>query len=250
VRQLFPVSSSDAPAAPAYYEIQYPEPPVERPYVVLNFVLTLDGQATLGKGGAVAIGSDTDHRLMRELRASVDGLLHGAGTVRADNFPPVVSEALAQRRTARGLEPQPLGTVVTRSGNLDPNNRYFSARPPLVFAPAGPARDLEARMGTRAVIVPMDGDRAGLASMLSIMRKRFGLSTVLCEGGPRLAHGLLAERCLDEIFLTLAPKIGADRAAPRLVEGDTFLEEAAPLLDLIHVQAEGSELFLRYRIRR
>jgi riboflavin-specific deaminase-like protein len=248
--QLFPIAAPGASTAMTYAGLDYPDPPCDRPYVLLNFVITLDGQATLGKGGAAGIGSSTDHRLMRELRATVDGLLHGAGTVRAHNFAPVVPDSLVQGRVARGLAPQPLGAVVTRSGDLKAQSKYFSERPPLVFTVGTMAASVANSLGSHATVLGAGAMDVDLRSMLETMRRQFGLRTVLCEGGPLLAHGLLAAGCLDEMFVTLAPKIGSDRAAPRLVEGSAFPEGEFPLLDLVHVLAEGSELFLRYRVRR
>ncbi len=248
--RLFPPSGPDENASTAYHEIEYPEPPPDRPYVVLNFVITLDGQSTLGTLGARGIGSDSDHRLMRELRATVDALMHGAGTVRADNFPPRVSDALAQRRVERGLAPQPLGSVVTGTGELEPDFRYFSGRTPLVFTVDAKATSLGARLGSRATVIAAGSEEVDLRLALGLMRDRFDVRTVLCEGGPRLARGLLAAHCLDELFVTIAPKVGSDRAALRLVEGPPFAESEIPLLDLLHVLTESGELYLRYRVRR
>lgn len=248
--RLFPGPSADVPASDGYDCIRFPEPPIDRPYVVLNFVTTLDGQATLGTGGAPAIGSATDHRLMRELRATADGLLHGAGTIRLDNFAPVVRDHLVSGRVARGLAPQPMGAIITRSGNLDPGLKYFSGRPPLVFTTAATAPGLAARLGRLATVVVAGTLDVDVRAVLEILRARYEIRTLLSEGGPQLAHSLLAVGCVDELFLTLAPKIGSERAAPRLVDGPPFPEHAVPKLDLVHVMSEGSELYLRYRTRR
>jgi len=250
MQQLFSNTSSGPAPSDRYDLLQFPDTGASRPYVILNFVTTLDGQATLGSGGAVAVGSATDHRLMRELRASADALLHGAGTVRANNFAPVVPEGLVPGRVARGLTPQPLPAVVTRSGDLDPHGKYFSRRPPVVFTTNGVAPVLSARLGPLATVVPSGADGVDVRAMLEILWARHGIHTLVCEGGPKLAYGLLAAECIDEIFLTLAPKIGSDLHAPRLVDGPAFLDSRVPMLDLVHVLVEGSELFLRYRIVR
>ena len=89
----------------------------DRPYLALNMVATVDGRAALN-GSAVGIGSAADKRLMRELRAEADVVLHGAGTVRADPLSARVPHEMVAQRLARGLSPQPLGAIVTRSGNL------------------------------------------------------------------------------------------------------------------------------------
>jgi riboflavin-specific deaminase-like protein len=245
--RLFPSAAPAIPAEEIYKDLTFPEPPPDRPYVLLNFVITLDGQSTVGKTGAAGIGSRTDHRLMGSLRARADGLLHGASTVRADNFPPRVPDELIPERLARGLMRHPLGAVVTRSGNLDPSNRYFSMQPPVVFTTAGTAPALADRLGARARVIAVGEQDVDLAAALRSLRLEFGIRVLLCEGGARLAHDLIAADLLDEVFLTVAPKLGGDRHALRLLDGPAFAPDALPALQLLHVLLEGSELFLRYR---
>ncbi|HWE61537.1 MAG TPA: dihydrofolate reductase family protein, partial [Chloroflexota bacterium] len=84
---------------------------------------------------------------------------------------------------------------------------------------------------------------------LRILRTRFGVRLLLCEGGSRLTHDLVAGGFLDEIFLTLAPKLGGDSDALRMLEGPPFRPDALPRAELLHVLLEGSELFLRYRLK-
>ena len=246
--ELLPNPRRDVSLDQVYRDLVFPEPPRDRPYVLLNFVSTLDGQTSLGDGGAAGIGSDTDHRLMRQLRASADGLLHGAGTVRKDNFAPVVPQDLVQSRVERGLTPQPLGALVTSSGRVAPDLRYFSADPPAVFTTSQNEEQLAAALGNRAIVIGAGGDQVDLAIALRILRDRFGIRVLLSEGGPRLAHSLVTAGLLDEIFLTLAPKLGSDRDALRLLEGPRFAPTALPELELIQVLRSQSELFLRYRL--
>jgi 2,5-diamino-6-(ribosylamino)-4(3H)-pyrimidinone 5'-phosphate reductase len=249
MEQLFPTPRSIGDGE-GYDSLRFPDPPSGRPYVILNFVLTADGQASLGAGGAAGIGSETDHRLMRKLRVTADALLHGAGTVRADNFRPTVPEDLVPRRLARNLEAQPLGVVVSRTGNLPAENRYFSARPPVVFTTNAPAAGLSARLGSRAKVLAMGEKEIDLGGALAMLRYQHGVRLLLCEGGPSLAYDLLAGGYLDELFLTLAPKLGADSSALRLLQGPAFPEDAVPSLTLRHVWHQDSELFLRYTVRR
>src|ERR1700738_325452 len=89
----------------------------DRAYLALNMVATADGRAAVN-GSAVGIGSAADKHLMRELRAEADVVLHGAGTVRADPLSARVPQHMLEQRVARGLSPQPLGAIITRSGNL------------------------------------------------------------------------------------------------------------------------------------
>ncbi len=135
----------------------------DRPYTVLNFVTTLDGQVTLGDTGAREIGSETDHRLMRRLRTVADGLMHGAGTIRQDNFPPRVPPDLIVERLARGLAEQPLGVAISASGNLSPALRYFSVRPPAVFTMNRHQAALSEQLGSKATVFGVGEEAVDLA---------------------------------------------------------------------------------------
>jgi 2,5-diamino-6-(ribosylamino)-4(3H)-pyrimidinone 5'-phosphate reductase len=231
-----------------FKDLTFPEPPADRPYTVLNFVTTLDGQVTLGDTGARLIGSETDHRLMRRLRTVADGLMHGAGTIRQDDFPPRVPPDLIDERLARGLAEQPLGVAVSASGNLAPTLRYFSGRPPAVFTMNRHQAALSRQLGTKATVFGVGEAAVDLAETMSTLRVRLGIRVLLSEGGPQLAHGMIAAGLVDELFLTLAPKLGSEHDAARLVQGPRFLPSDLPRLTLLDVLHHEDELFLRYRL--
>lgn len=248
MQRLYPPPALEIEREDVYRDLLFPEPPSDRPYMLLNFVATLDGQTTLGQGGAAGIGSATDHRLMARLRVAADALLHGAGTVRKDNFPPSVPVDLEPERLARGLAAQPFGAVVTARGDIGPDNRYFARPGSLVFTADQQVERLRALFGDRAGIVGCGDGRVELAAALRAMRRDYGARVVLCEGGPRLTHDLVAAGLLDEIFLTLAPRLASDGSALRLLDGPAFRVDALPQAELRHILHAESELFLRYRL--
>ncbi len=91
--------------------------PVDRPYLVLNMVSTLDGKAVI-EGTTRSLGGDADHALFHGLRTQADAILAGAGTVRMERYGRAVrSEELTARRVEAGLDPNP--PVVVVSGRLD-----------------------------------------------------------------------------------------------------------------------------------
>ena len=57
----------------------------ERPFVAMNFAITLDGRATIG-GVSGPIGSDTDTSMLAGLRKRFDAVMIGAGTMRAERY--------------------------------------------------------------------------------------------------------------------------------------------------------------------
>jgi riboflavin-specific deaminase-like protein len=214
----------------------------DRPYVVTNFAITLDGKATLyGRSGP--IGSDVDTRLLVGLRTKADALMIGAGTMRAERYGRPLGDP--QRRAAReraGLSPEPLLVIV--SGRLDipwdaPVFDDAGARA-LVFT----SSDTEPpKTAARVRVVRHDG-RVDLAAALRHLRTERGVRGLLCEGGPRIHGQLIAGGLIDELFVTHAPKI-AGGEGPNLVSGLAELERPLELVRLL--EADG-ELFARYRV--
>jgi 2,5-diamino-6-(ribosylamino)-4(3H)-pyrimidinone 5'-phosphate reductase len=92
------------------------------------------------------------------------------------------------------------------------------------------------------------GEKAvDLGAALAALRTEYGVRWLLGEGGPTLNHRLLVAGLVDELFLTLAPKLVAG-SAPTIVTGEPFPEDAPVPLRLLTLHADGDELYLRYRV--
>ncbi len=92
--------------------------------------------------------------------------------------------------------------------------------------------------------------RLDLPRALAELRTRLGVRTVLCEGGPHLGAQLLAAGLVDELFLSLAPKLAAGDApgeSLRILAGPEL--EPSVELELLGVLESESQLLLRYGVR-
>jgi len=224
----------------------------ERPYVALNMISTADGRATLS-GRSGAIGGEADKQLFHGLRTLVDAVMVGAGTVRAEGYHRLVRDPDGlRRRRERGLSEQPLACVV--SGRLALGETVPLLEDPETRVAIVTASQGELPPGCRAQIEYVRCARDGqldLAAALRELRARFGVRTLLCEGGPHLNANLLAAGLVDELFLSLAPTLaGGDTAdeSLRIVSG---VELDPPVtMELLSVHEHESHLFLRYRIKR
>jgi riboflavin-specific deaminase-like protein len=203
--------------------------------LALNMVTTLDGRAALG-GTATGIGSEYDRRLMKELRAEADVVLHGAGTVRADPLSARVTPDLVEQRVARGLSPQPLGAIVTRSGRLPADHPYYQSAT-VIYVLSDARVDIP-----RVEVCHMPDLRAVLDDL-----ERRGTQRILCEGGPRLNASLLELDLVDELYVTVAPKLAGGPDPLTIVHGGHF-----PIvnLTLLKVDQRENELFLHYAVQR
>jgi len=219
--------------------------PEDRPLVLVNMVATADGLITIG-GRSGPIGGPGDHALFHGLRTIVDAVLVGTGTLRVERYGRLVRDPGRRRQRAEaGLAQDPIALLISRSGRLPWDAPLFAApeQHVVVVAPPG-APAPPADLGARIEMVEMDAPTP--ASALRAARSRFGIRSVLCEGGPTLNRSLLADGVLDELFLTIGPILAGSGDALRIVAGEP-LEEPIRLA-LLSVAHAGGELFLRYAV--
>jgi len=203
--------------------------------------------------------------VMGILRAAADTVVIGAGTLRAvphhlwtaeHVYPPFADAFRAYRRRLR-MPPTPRQVVVTASGELDhdlPIFRSEEVRTTVVTTRSG-ARRLRSTDAPSNVSVVSAGDRERLSAraILASATRSGAAGLVLVEGGPHLIADFVGEGVLDELFLTLVPKmIGRDSDHPRLalVEGQAFGPDRTVEACLVDARRGGELLFLRYAFRR
>lgn len=239
-----------------------------RPYVIGNFVSSLDGVVSLqdtGKkgGGEISGNNRQDHFVMGILRAAADVIVIGAGTLRdspghrwtAAHVAPAFSQAYRQLRDALGKPEPPLIVIVTARGDVSMKlalMREGTIPVLIVTTSRGLERIREQQVPPLVQVVDVGGqaDIIGAQAILQAAARVRRCDVVLTEGGPQLLGVFLAGRVLDELFLTLAPQIaGRDErhTRPGLVMGQLFAPEHPMWGELVSVKRGESHLFLRYK---
>jgi riboflavin-specific deaminase-like protein len=218
--------------------------PEGRPYLGLNMVSTLDGKATIDwrtKG----ISSDLDRELFHNLRTQADAVMVGAGTARTERYGRIAkSDELRAKREREGLAADPLAIVVSASLNLPADLPLLQQDGQKVLIATG--ADAVLQDVTAEIEYLRVGDDMPL--LLSRLREEHGVRSVLCEGGPTLNSHLFAADLVDELFLTMSPKVAGGAAALTIVAGRDLVEPAE--LGMVSVATGDSELFTRWRLRR
>ena len=211
------------------------------PGVRVNFISSVDGAATTG-GLSGGLGDDSDHRRFELLRRAADVVVVGAGTVRAEGYGPLrVSDESARWRSEHGMPEHPVFAIVSGSLDLDPASRIFTeapVRPIVVTTETAEGADAFADV---ADVIVAGTQHADLPAMLAALTER-GLVRVLCEGGPSLFGSLLAVDRVDELYLTVAPRLEAGDAR-RIASGDIPQPRH---LGLLTVLRSGDTLLLTY----
>jgi riboflavin biosynthesis pyrimidine reductase len=211
--------------------------------VVADMVATVDGRAAV-QGRSVALGHPADRALLRELRAEADVVLVGAGTLKAERYASLLDDEARERRVAEGRPPHPVVATVSRRLGLpvDEAPLFGEAGVPIVaFAEAG-APAFERAVAADLEIVRMPGARVAMRDVVDALRAR-GLRGVLCEGGPGLLRRMVAEGCVDDLLVTVAPLLAAGDA-PSILEGEVLDDVAR--LTLREVHRADDHAFLHY----
>ena len=217
----------------------------DRPYLVANFISSADGRATFhGRSGP--LGNPADREMFHGLREQMDAVMAGTRTLEVEHYGRLLGKPeRRQRRVAAGRAAEPLMCVVTRSGHV-PLQAPIFAEPEArvaVFAPPGTSLDVAA---AQAELIELDPGELTLTTALRRLRSDYGIRSLLCEGGPTLFGGLLEERLVDELFLTLAPKLTGGGMSPSITSGPELSELAN--LSLVWALEHDDSLFLRYRV--
>ena len=218
------------------------EPHEERPLVAMNFAATVDGRATIG-GVSGPIGSAADTTMLARLRTRFDAVMIGAGTMRAERYGRLVTkQETREHRERLGLPHDPLMVIVSGRLDLPWDAPLFTEGGRVLIFTAAETELPETESSVR--VVRHEGF-VDVVAALHHLRAERGIRALLCEGGPGLHGELEAAGLVDELFLTIAPKL-VGGGAPRIVEGEL---PAVAELDLAWLLEQDGELFARYRRR-
>ena len=265
----FEVLSGTADGRPADAEAAYGSPLrfplLPRPYVIANFVASIDGVASLGltdgtDSTTLSGSSRADRYLMSLLRANADAVVIGAGNLRATPghqwTPAAVAGEDAALVNAYRLErtgaaqPPPL-VVVSASGDLPAHVALDQPATSVAVITSASGADRVRAAHPKVSVIDAGSARLDGAGVVAAVTAIFGPGMFLCEGGPQLFGRLLADRVVRELFLTVSPRIaGREHGVPRkgIVDGWAAAPESLLGATVESVRRSGDHLFLRYRL--
>ena len=225
------------------------------PFVFINMAMTADGKIATANRAVSSFGSNRDFDHLLELRSDADAVMAGARTV--DSNPVKLGPGPARFRRLRlkkGRAEYNLRVIVSGSGSIDPQAHIFRERfsPIIILTTARMAKRKLKQLQSLADEVKICGrHEINFTRALAWLRKEWKVRRLLCEGGGELNEALFRAGLVQELHLTICPRIFAGRAAPTLAGGlgAVRLAGATPLR-LKSMQRVGDELFLRYEVVR
>ena len=217
--------------------------------------MTADGKIATSNRAVSSFGSKRDLEHLYELRATADAVMAGARTLDLNEvLLGPGGERFKKMRRKNGLSEYSLRVIVSGSGSIDPNAAIFQKRfsPIILLTTERASKTNQKRLRPLADDVLVCGKiEIDFAHALRWLRERWNVKRLLCEGGGELNSTLFRAGLVDELNLTVCPKVFGGRSAPTIAEGEGIRRLAdAAQLELNSMRRVGNELFLTYRAKR
>ncbi|KST63095.1 riboflavin deaminase [Mastigocoleus testarum BC008] len=234
-----------------------------RPYTTIVLAMSADGKIADYMRSPARFGSKADKAHLEKQIAGSDAVLFGAGTLRAYNTTLTISNlALLQYRNQLGYPPQPIHITISKSGDLDPDMRFFEqpVRRWLISTSQG-ARFWQQHQEEftkhqynskqqfeKVLVFETQSEQIDITAALEHL-VNLGINRLAVLGGGELVAAMLELGLIDELWLSICPLILGGQTAPTPVDGSGFISAIAPRLRLLSVNTVEDEVFLHYRFK-
>jgi 2,5-diamino-6-(ribosylamino)-4(3H)-pyrimidinone 5'-phosphate reductase len=215
--------------------------------VIVNSAMTVDGKIATRQGDST-ISSKDDLIRVHKLRDSVDGIIVGISTVLADN--PRLTIRLGRKQPKEKhltrIIIDSMGRIPLDSQILRTASKIKTIVAVTKLAHMNVRRKIKK---TGAIVIVAGTNTVDLKRVLWTIQK-MGIKKILVEGGGEINWSLFSLGIVNELIVTIAPKIVGGRQATTLVEGEGYSRVSQGLkLQLKKVRMQNSgELVLHYKL--
>ncbi|HKG41031.1 MAG TPA: 2,5-diamino-6-(ribosylamino)-4(3H)-pyrimidinone 5'-phosphate reductase [Nitrososphaeraceae archaeon] len=213
--------------------------------VLINAAMTIDGKIATNLGDS-KISTKQDLRRLHRLRSSVDAVIIGISTVIADN--PRLTARLVKRHGTT-----PVRIIVDSIGRIPLDSKILKSASKINTIVAVTKRASDGRVdkikSAGAIVIVAGTKTVDLTELFSILKK-MGFNKILVEGGGELNWSILQLGIVNELMVTIAPRIVGGRTATTLVEGDGYKRVSDGIkMELIKVSRQNNgEVVLYYKM--
>jgi 2,5-diamino-6-(ribosylamino)-4(3H)-pyrimidinone 5'-phosphate reductase len=213
--------------------------------VLINAAMTIDGKIATNLGDS-AISSKQDLRRLHRLRSSVDAIVIGISTVIVDN--PRLTVRLVKRYGTT-----PVRIIVDSTGRIPLDSKILKSASKINTIVAVTSRTSDKRIDkikSAGAMVIVAGARTVDLKELFCILKKMGFNKILVEGGGELNWSILQLGIVNELMVTVAPRIVGGRTATTLVEGDGYTRISESIkTELIKISRQNNgEVMLYYKL--
>lgn len=216
-----------------YSNLEFPEAPIDRPYTFINMVSTIDGKTVIDgrENSVIGLGSRVDQQVMDLIERASDAVLIGGQTLRA---------------TPKSWNPKASVRIgVSRTGEVPFDSNFFSA--PGAHSYLACPRNSRVNLPEQVRRIDAGLDSVDPMTLARYLRHELGIQRLHVLGGSEINALFLGHDLVDELFLTLAPKVKLGRNLPTYAGGEPLPKDAIQNYQLMEHHVIESEVFLRYR---
>ena len=214
--------------------------------VTINTAMTVDGKIATISGDS-AISSKQDLKRIHKLRSSVDAIIVGISTVLVDN------PKLTVRLVKKKRKEDPVRIIIDSTGRIPLSSKLlktaYKVKTIVAVTKRAPNYKIHEIRNTGAIVIIAGTEMVDLKEVF-LNLKKMGVRKILVEGGGELNWSLLSLGIVDELIVTIAPRIVGGRMAATLVEGNgyTKISEGINMKLKNVLRQNDGELVLYYRI--
>ena len=206
--------------------------------VISNLAISIDGKIATSDRQLFWVGSKKDHTMLLKIRNQADAILMGSEVLRTFKNP------------CLRLDQKVVTNIIYAKNfkNIDFNWPFFkSNKIKRVIVITGKAsQKIKNKINETCHLIDLSGSKNTETKLLSHLKTQ-GIRTLLVEGGGVVMWQFLKNNQIDELFLTVCPRVIGGKDAPTLVDGEGFSPKNVVNLKLVSAKRVKSELFLKYK---
>ena len=219
--------------------------------VSLIVATTVDGKITTTDDASSQFASEKDLEHLLAVRSQQDAILAGAKTILNDD-PTFTSRLIYQeQRRKNGFSPNPIKCVVSGRGSILPSAKMFhhNNSPAIVFTTQQITADRYQALSKIADVFVVGTEKVDFCKIIQILADNYQVKSLLIEGGGEINASVFQAGIVNEVYITVCPKVAGGRDVPTAVEGNGFVLSDLVDLELISHRIVDSEVFLHYQVR-
>ena len=225
--------------------------PENRPYVILNAAMSVDARIS-SRIGDCEFSDESDWKRVHQLRARVDAIMVGRGTIEADDSKLTIKSF---SNLEIPITKYPTRVVVDSLAKTSPSSRVFTVeheKYPTILAVTqrSPRERLNQIKSIGVTVIECGaGPHVDLIHLMRELRNR-NIKLLLLEGGGTLNFSMVQNKLIDEISLSIKPVLVGGTSSVSLIGGEGFEKiKDACQLELISAEKLGQNLLVRYIVR-
>lgn len=173
------------------------------PFVVLKMAATLDGKIASFTGSSKWIGSEDQRKNAHIQRSKVDAVLVGINTALNDD--PSLNVRLKGRKIS-----QPVPVILDSNLKLSTDAKVFKVSESVIIATNSKNKaKTKSLQDAGAKVIRVRKNKDGNLSFPGLLRRlgKMGISSILIEGGSKVAASALSSKVVDKVVFFFSPRL-------------------------------------------